>query len=379
MPHHSYLLELPSPSRFRPSPFPSTALRLHRATPAHAPRCAALWNEVGRGFWTDRNPWNPRDWSAHLARRDVEFWIATSDRTDAGFFELTAETASVKIEGFGLLPPFRGCRLGAGLLSAATRRAFDRGVKRVWLHTATDDHPHALPNYLARGYQIFHDQPLPDPMPSDPLVAYYARRADEYERIYQKPERQADLDTLRSRLRAFFADRDVLEVACGTGYWTDVLATAARSIVATDINDEVLALARQKPHAASRAEFLQADSYALPAFPRAFDAAFAGFWWSHIPQRRLHEFLQNLHARLQPGARVMFVDNRYVPGSSTPISRTDTHGDTFQTRPLADGTTHEVLKNFPTPDQLNAAVAPFAISSAVELLDHFWLLTYRLP
>lgn len=53
--------------------------------------------------------------------------------------------------------------------------------------------------------------------PTD-LPAYYARRAEEYERIYQKPGRQADLDTLRSRLRDFFADRDILEIACDTGY-----------------------------------------------------------------------------------------------------------------------------------------------------------------
>lgn len=214
-------------------------------------------------------------------------------------------------------------------------------------------------------------------MPTD-LPAYYARRAAEYERIYHKPERRADLDTVRSRVRDFFAHRHVFEVACGTGYWTDVLATSARSIVATDINEEVLTLARQKPHAATRAEFVRADSYALPNFGRPFDAAFAGFWWSHIPQRRIPSFLETFHAHLQPGARVMFIDNRYVLGSSTPIHRTDASGDTFQLRPLSDGTTHEVLKNFPTPEQLTAALTPFA-APRIELLPHFWLLTYDLP
>ena len=41
-----------------------------------------------------------------------------------------------------------------------------------------------------------------------------------------------------------FAGAKVFEVACGTGYWTEVLARSAASVFATDINDEVLAVAR---------------------------------------------------------------------------------------------------------------------------------------
>lgn len=52
------------------------------------------------------------------------------------------------------------------------------------------------------------------------LRAYYARRAVEYEAIYAQPERQADLRTLEAALPACFSGRSVLEVACGTGWWT---------------------------------------------------------------------------------------------------------------------------------------------------------------
>ena len=64
------------------------------------------------------------------------------------------------------------------------------------------------------------------------MVSYYAERACEYERIYQKPERQADLGRLRSLAEGFFAGADVLEVACGTGYWTEVVARRAASVLA---------------------------------------------------------------------------------------------------------------------------------------------------
>ena len=56
------------------------------------------------------------------------------------------------------------------------------------------------------------------------LVSYYSRRAAEYERIYRRPERQTDLSTLRQMLSDELRGRDILEIACGTGYWTEWLA-----------------------------------------------------------------------------------------------------------------------------------------------------------
>lgn len=50
------------------------------------------------------------------------------------------------------------------------------------------------------------------------LAGYYAARAAEYERIYDKPERQAELQRLRALIPAYLAGRSVLEIACGTGY-----------------------------------------------------------------------------------------------------------------------------------------------------------------
>ena len=179
------------------------------------------------------------------------------------------------------------------------------------------------------------------------MVSYYAERAREYERIYQKPERQADLQRLRAIVETTFAEADVFEVACGTGYWTEVLARSADSVLATDINEEVLAVARAKAMNPKKVEFRREDVYALPTFARCFTAGFSGFWWSHVPKARLRDFLRCFHRALSPGAKVMFIDNVYVEGSSTPISRTDEQGDTYQLRRLDDGVTPRGAEEFP--------------------------------
>jgi ubiquinone/menaquinone biosynthesis C-methylase UbiE len=208
------------------------------------------------------------------------------------------------------------------------------------------------------------------------MTRYYADRAPEYERIYHKPERQAELKTLRGFVEREFAGLHIFEVACGTGYWTEVLSRSAASVVATDINEEVLVIARSKPMDAGKVTFQKADAYAPPALSRKFDGGFSGFWWSHVPKNRIREFLQNFHRVVAPGARVVFIDNAYVEGSSTPIARSDEQGNTYQLRKLDGGSTHEVLKNFPTEKELRAAVEGLASEVRVEFLRYYWILSY---
>src|SRR5919106_4408938 len=132
------------------------------------------------------------------------------------------------------------------------------------------------------------------------LEKYYALRAAEYESISDKPERQADLAQLRSGLPRLFDGERVLEIACGTGYWTPLIAAKAESMLATDYNEETLAIARSKRYPKGNVRFERADAYALPPWPHKFSACYAGFWWSHVPVRKLEEFLTGLHGRLQP-------------------------------------------------------------------------------
>ena len=70
---------------------------------------------------------------------------------------------AVEIVYFGLIPAFRGRRIGGHLLSYGTARAWDLAerwpalppTKRVWLHTCSRDSEHALANYQRRGFRLF--------------------------------------------------------------------------------------------------------------------------------------------------------------------------------------------------------------------------------
>jgi len=214
--------------------------------------------------------------------------------------------------------------------------------------------------------------------PPPPIQQYYSKRASEYERIYDKPERQQELEWLRGRIPEIFRDRTVLEVACGTGYWTQFIAQTARHVHACDINEPVLEIARDKPIARDRVTFFKADAITLAGVPPGCDAAFAGFWWSHVKKADLASFVKNLAVHLRPGSRVAILDNTFFEGSSTPVSRRDAEGNTYQKRRLASGEEYEVLKNFPTADELREAVAPVAREAHLETLAYYWLLLFEL-
>jgi len=117
------------------------------------------------------------------------------------------------------------------------------------------------------------------------MIAYYAHRAAEYERVYASPRWREDLEQVRGRIRALFAGRRVFEVACGTGYWTRYAAERARRVYATDVNDDTLVLARAKSYAAP-VEFARADAYAPAAGPGRFDSGLAALWLSHVDLSR---------------------------------------------------------------------------------------------
>lgn len=116
-----------------------------------------LYVQIGADFrWTDRLPWDAERWEAHAAA--VQTRLATLDGEPAGYYELLPQGDSVELAIFGLLAPARGRGLGGHLLTDALTQGL-RLAPRVWVHTCTDDGPHALDNYRARGLQVFDVRP----------------------------------------------------------------------------------------------------------------------------------------------------------------------------------------------------------------------------
>ena len=180
---------------------------------------------------------------------------------------------------------------------------------------------------------------------------YYAARApwhDCYMGYTGNTAMEELLAPIVAVVEELLSGHDVLEVACGTGNWTGVLARRAASVLATDVNESTLRRAEAKDRPAGVASFQVSDAYTLEGVRGGFTGAFASDWWSHVPRSLLPAFLDNVHGRLEKGARVVFLD--MLPSDHPDLTpyRQDDEGNAICRRTLPDGRVFDVVKNFPS-------------------------------
>jgi GNAT superfamily N-acetyltransferase len=151
-----YLQMTEPPNKVMPSS--PEAFRVAKVSPPHPQTNSRLYREVGGPWaWTDLLVWSVEDWAKVACRAEFHTWIATLNGDEVGYFEIEQqEGGDVEIVHFGLLAGLIGRGLGRAMLHEAIRLAWELpGTRRVWVHTCTEDHPCALPNYRRRGFELY--------------------------------------------------------------------------------------------------------------------------------------------------------------------------------------------------------------------------------
>src|SRR5437762_1671777 len=153
----TWYLEMLSPQQLRPAKLPVAEARVERADIPSPELSRFLYTAVGgQWYWWARLEWNYWRWLEYLDRPAVETLVLYVSGTPAGYDELEVQPDdNVEVAYFGLLPHFIGEGLGRYLLTAGVVSAWDQGARRVWVHTCSLDGPHALANYLARGFSQY--------------------------------------------------------------------------------------------------------------------------------------------------------------------------------------------------------------------------------
>lgn len=215
-------------------------------------------------------------------------------------------------------------------------------------------------------------------MITEQLAQYYAVGVQEYDRFYDNPDFEDDLDELHDKVEEVLRGHKVLEIACGTGYWTQSIAVTAESVLATDINQEMIDLAQTRGLDTATVQFSLADAFDLPDNLGSFTACFAGFWWGHVKREDQERFLAQLRAKLGKDTLLVLIDETYVDGVSDVVARTDVHGNTYQFHVAADGQRYEVIKNFPSDSTLRKKLASSVREIRILRQEYYWLLSCRL-
>ncbi|HEY4310474.1 MAG TPA: GNAT family N-acetyltransferase [Pirellulales bacterium] len=158
----TYYLEIVDRAALRPARAQAVPVEIRQARVPLPELNRFLYVAVGRDWhWRERLKWSRERWLEYMGRPELETWLAYVDGTPAGYYEqdLQAE-GNAEIVNFGMLPDFVAQGIGGHLLTHAVERGWQRGARRMWLHTCTLDHPRALPHYLARGFRLYDQKTI---------------------------------------------------------------------------------------------------------------------------------------------------------------------------------------------------------------------------
>lgn len=211
---------------------------------------------------------------------------------------------------------------------------------------------------------------------------YYRRRAGEYDDWWLRRGRYdhgpdvnaqwfADAVEVQAALDRFEPAGEVLELACGTGLWTERLVPHATRVSAVDGSTEMLELCRARVED-PRVRYVHADLFAWePDTP--YDVCFFGFWLSHVPEERFEMFWEKLRRALGPGGRVFFVDSSRHDLASAVDHRLSEPDDPTMLRRLADGSEYRIVKHFYEPQSLQRRLAALGWTVEVHSTPTFFI------
>ncbi|MDX2110245.1 MAG: class I SAM-dependent methyltransferase [Verrucomicrobiota bacterium] len=219
-------------------------------------------------------------------------------------------------------------------------------------------------------------------VPLHQQLQYYRARASEYNEWWLRQgryDRGAELNAqwfaeaaeVAAALAAFRPFGRVLELACGTGNWSEKLLPFATHLTALDGSPEMLAINAAR-FESPRVRYIEADIFQWQPTDQ-FDTIFFGFWLSHVPPDRFDAFWQLVRACLAPGGRVFFVDSRREPTSTALDHRLPESETPVLTRRLNDGREFQIFKLFYEPSQLTERLRNLGWHFEIHETDHYFI------
>jgi len=122
-----------------------------------------FYRQIGKDhFWRDRLLWSDNQWKKYINNKNLETVVMKINNNLVGFYEQEFHKNKNEIEliQMGILKEYQGRKLGSFLLKYIIQHAYTRNIKRLWVHTCSLDHKHALNNYLSRGLKIFKEEEI---------------------------------------------------------------------------------------------------------------------------------------------------------------------------------------------------------------------------
>ena len=216
-------------------------------------------------------------------------------------------------------------------------------------------------------------------------VRYYQARAEEYDEWFLRQGRYdrgqelnqrwfSEVRILYQELDTFSPRGSILELACGTGIWTQQLLRYADRITAVDAVPEVIAI-NQRRTQSDAVSFVQADLFDWQPVEK-YDVVFFSFWLSHVPPELFKPFWDMVAQALKPGGRVFFIDSRFEPTSTARDHQLVDKQSTTTSRRLNDGREFQIVKVFYERSDILLRLRKMGWKCSVKETENYFLYGY---
>ncbi|MBW4500442.1 MAG: class I SAM-dependent methyltransferase [Scytonema hyalinum WJT4-NPBG1] len=213
-------------------------------------------------------------------------------------------------------------------------------------------------------------------------ITYYSARAEEYDEWFYRTgryDRGEEINqrwfneaiVVRTALYQIGAVENILELACGTGIWTQELLNIGKQITALDASQQVIEINRRKL-GATNIEYRQVDLFSWQ--PDAeYDLVFFSFWLSHVPPTLVDSFLAKVYKSVRVGGQVFIIDSRFEPTSTAKNHILENDGDIYITRKLNNEQEFKIVKIFYQPEELRDKLTQVGFHAEVKVTDNYFI------
>lgn len=213
-------------------------------------------------------------------------------------------------------------------------------------------------------------------------IAYYRARAAEYDEWFYRQNRYDhgpeinrlwfdDVAQLVGAFQRLERVDEALELAAGTGIWTERLVKLARHVTVVDSSPEMIAINHAKLPGAN-VSYVQQDIFAWEP-EREYDLVFFSFWLSHVPPECLDEFLAKARRTARAGGRLFLIDSRFEQTGAAKNNPLYEDEETYRTRILNDGSEYTIVKVYYQPESLRRTLSQAGFDAVVRCTDHYFI------
>ncbi|MEZ5360457.1 MAG: class I SAM-dependent methyltransferase [Candidatus Zixiibacteriota bacterium] len=210
-------------------------------------------------------------------------------------------------------------------------------------------------------------------MNNDQTIEYYQKRAREYDKIYFRNDslRQAEIHYLYALSRRVLVGRDILDIACGTGFWTRIVSDAVQSVIGLDINSGTLEVAREKTYRCP-VDFIEGDFLNIGQLPKKVNGLLATFVMSHIKRQDYGALKETIARHVPPGSPIFFCDNNLICEVKPELIPDEEGINTYKKRILENGEEYTILKNYFEADELKSIFSDWGEITDFYFRKYYW-------